>query len=116
MLHNKIRTADILHQQKIQTKDAMQSIITLLLDVDRDDNLTIDKNEIEGLFLRLDFMEGVQVEKEKFMAALDEKGYNLGTVLAVLKKQSTEDVAEEEKVILVDVDKIRAASTRQLST
>ena len=78
MLHSKIHRADILHQKKTQTENVMQCIITLLLDVDRDKNLTIDKNEIEDLFLRLDFIEGVHFDEEKFMASKDKKGTILG--------------------------------------
>lgn len=94
-----------------------------MLKSDQDADFIIDPEEIAGLKLRLDTIDGVDFSEENFNKALQRSGYdpnsvdvkaggfNIKVVLDVMKNLLDDDVPEEDNIFTIKPDKLIAAQS-----
>lgn len=87
--------AGILKEIKEQMKArTMSDFMTVLLTSDRDQDFTIDPNEIGALIFRLESQSGVKINKELFIKELEKCNYKLEGVIELVK-----DIADDGSAV-----------------
>lgn len=82
---------EIKENMKAQT---MNDFMTVVLLSDRDEDFTIDPNEIGALIYRLESQAGVKINKELFKVELEKCNYSIQGVMELVK-----DIADDGKAI-----------------
>lgn len=113
---------------QVQVKESLeakviQNLISVVLKSDQDADFIIDPEEIAGLKLRLNTIDGVDFSEENFNKALQRSGYdpnnvdvqaggfNIKIVLDVMKNLLDDDVPEEDNIFTINPDQVIAAQS-----
>mmetsp|Transcript_4786 Transcript_4786/g.4513 ORF Transcript_4786/g.4513 Transcript_4786/m.4513 type:complete len:264 (-) Transcript_4786:327-1118(-) len=87
----------------------MNDFMTVVLMSDRDEDFTIDPNEVGALIFRLENQAGVKINKELFKAELEKCNYKLKGVMELVK-----DIADDGQAIFTIEPKNQMPSSRRM--
>jgi hypothetical protein len=100
-------------EQSLQAK-IIQTMLDVVIRVDNDYDFVIDKEEVDGLLLRLQSMEGVNFSEANFCKAIAKAGFNvedvanggfdLEAVMAVTKNLLDDQVPRDENIFEIKTD------------
>lgn len=71
--------------------NVLQNLLQVVIRSDEDDNMTIEEDEIDDLVERIQKINGVEVVKDRFRAAIMESGGSLSSVMDIIKNLMTDD-------------------------
>jgi len=90
---------DVTNSMKAQTQgNFLQSFLKTCLDADRDDDYSIDPDEIDGLIMNLEFDDRITFDENEFRERMKEKGYGINAIMDIIDDLFDESVNPEHKV------------------
>mmetsp|Transcript_25688 Transcript_25688/g.37875 ORF Transcript_25688/g.37875 Transcript_25688/m.37875 type:complete len:267 (+) Transcript_25688:110-910(+) len=120
---NQITSVDMLVKQvnelkSIQSKmkrnvqaEIIQNVLTIVLSSDIDSDNIIDPEEVNGLIVRIKFMEGFELNEVNFRKKLDKKGgCSLTAVFNIIKNLMDDKVPNEDNIFVIKPEEIHQKS------
>ena len=97
MERNLEKSKKILESMETNMKaTVLQNIVDVVLRGDLDGDHTLDDNEIDLLFRKLDAYDTVEVKEEMFRQTIINKGRSLTTVKVVIKNVLSDDIPDDQ--------------------
>lgn len=113
-------------QQKVQESleaKIIQNLIDVVIRSDNDQDCIIGADEIDGLFRRLEAIQGVDFSPQNFQRAIERAGYryqdiqqggiNLSAVIAVVKNLLDDTVPQNENIFTIDPQRLLPRELRR---
>lgn len=96
---------EILNQmQKNLKANVLQNLLSVVIRSDTDGDNKIDADELEELVERMQNINGVQLNEDRFRAAIEDSGGSIKAVMEVVKNLLRDDVPDEEKIFVMEDD------------
>lgn len=119
-LTKQVREFKVIQEQIKESLEAkvMQNLISVVMSADNDRDFKIDPEEVDGLKMRLNTIDGVDFSEQNFDKALKKagydpeavkkhkEGYNITAVLEVMKNLFDDDVPEEDNIFTIKPEKL----------
>lgn len=79
----------------------LQNIVSVVLRSDLDGDHTLDDNEIDLLFRKLDAYDTVEVKEEMFRQTIINEGRSLTAIMSVIKNVLSDDIPDDQQIIRI---------------
>uniref|UniRef100_A0A7S2DX52 Uncharacterized protein n=1 Tax=Helicotheca tamesis TaxID=374047 RepID=A0A7S2DX52_9STRA len=84
----------------------IQNLISVIMAADQDGDFVMEDGEIDELILRLNSVEGVQIDEVLFKKVLKKSNHSLSAVLEIVRNLLDDKVPEEENIFKIVTNKL----------
>lgn len=91
----------------------VETLLQIVLRSDRDESFHISGDEVDILMLRMQNVEGVEIDEHRLRKKIEKSGGDLSCVIQMIKDMVNKDLPEEEQIFSVHAEKMHSKKTLQ---